>query len=473
MFDQMHTFSEEEMSRIHDASMEILATVGVAFHDPEAVEIFKINGAKVNGEKVFLQENMIRKALATAPQSFSLIARNQDKSVRIGGPDFVLVPGYGAPFITTPKGEQRNGTQEDYDNFCKLVQTSKYLDMNGFLMVEPSDRPKETAYLDMMLANLLLCDKPFMGAPLSRQAAIEAIEMAAMAFGGKEFILENPVMLPVTSVIAPLRYSAEMAGAIIEFARAGQAVLTASLVMGGSSGPVTLAGLLALQNAEILAGMTLTQLVRPGVPFIYGSSSCPMDMKTGGLAMGAPETMVITASTAQMGRFYDLPCRGGGTQTDAHLPDYQAGVEAALNIVTTIRSGINFVLHAAGIVSSYAAMSFEKFILDDELCGMVKRIIKPVDFGDEAIDLETIKAVGVGGQFLTQPKTFKLCRTEYFMPELMVRQSRGTWEEEGKLSTSQRAAGRLKERLAGYTKPDIDPALEADLKKYVEDRKKG
>ena len=473
MFERMHTFGKKEMACVHDTAMAILDKVGIAFHDPEAVEIFKKHGARVDGVKVFPQESLIQKALSTAPPAFTLTARDPAKSVRLGGPDFALVPGYGAPFIITPEGEKRNGTLEDYDNFCKLVQTSPYLDMNGFLMVEPSDIPKESAYLDMMLSNILLCDKPFMGAPLSRRAAAQAVEMAALTFGGLEFIKEHPVMLPVTSIIAPLRYSEEMAGSIIEFARAGQPVLAASLVMGGSSGPVTLAGLLALQNAEILAGMALSQLIRPGAPFIYGSSSCPMDMQTGALAMGAPETMVIIAATAQMGQFYNLPTRGGGTQTDAHLTDYQAGVEAALNLLTTIRSGINFVLHAAGILDSYASMSFEKFLLDDELCGMVKRMIRPVDFSEEALDLETIKKVGVGGQFLTQPKTFRLCRTEFFTPRLMIRQSRGNWDQEGRPDAAQRAASELERRLESYVRPDIEPALEKDLRLYVEDRKKG
>ena len=473
MIERMYTFSQDELEQIHQASMEILSSVGIAFYEPEAVELFKKHGAKADGVKVFIPESLIQKTLATAPPRFELTARDPAKSIPIGGPDFALVPGYGAPFIITPEGDQRAGTMEDYNNFCKLVQTSDHLDMNGFLMVEPSDIPKESAYLEMMLSNFLLCDKPLMGAPISRQTAAQAVEMAALAFGGKEAIQKHPVMLPVTSVIAPLRYSEEMAGAIIEFARAGQPVLTASLVMAGSSGPVTLAGLLAQQNAEILAGMALTQLVRPGVPFIYGSSSCPMDMKTGALAMGAPETMVIVAATAQMGQLYNLPTRGGGTQSDAHLADYQAGVEAALNLVTTIRSGINFVLHATGILDSYASMSFEKFILDDELCGMVKRMIRPVEVSEETLDLETIKKVGIGGQFLTQPKTFRLCRTEFFNPRVMIRQSRGGWAQEGRPDAARRAAVQLAERLESYSKPDIDPALEKDLKKYVEDRKKG
>lgn len=471
MGSRVQTFTKEEMSRLHDSAMEILQKVGVAFHDQEALEIFKKHGAKVDGDVVRIEEKMVSAALESAPSRFHLTARNPDRSVWIGEDDFVLVPGYGAPFVITPEGEQRLGTLEDYDNFCKLVQTSKYLDMNGFLMVEPSDLPPETAHLDMMLSSITLCDKPFMGSPLSREASLDAIEMAAIVFGGKEKIAEDPVMLPIISVLAPLQYSTEMAGSLIEFARAGQPLLVASLVMAGSSGPVTLAGVLALQNAEILAGLTLSQLVRSGVPFIYGATSCPIDMKTGALAIGAPENAMLVNATAQMARFYGLPSRSGGALTDAHYPDIQAGMESAMSLIAAIGSGINFVLHACGILGSFVEMSFEKFLADEELCGMVRKMHQPIDLSEEAIDLPMIEEVGIGGHYLTQPKTFELCRTEFFMPEIIKRQSYDSWKNTGKKRLDQEASDALVKRLDAYEKPDLDPSIEKDLKSYVEKRK--
>ncbi len=471
MFDRMQTLSKEEMTRIHDAAMEILRDVGVAFHEPEALEIFKKHGATVEGDVVRLDEEIVMRALEKAPSRFYLTARDPSRSVSIGENDFVLVPGYGAPFIITPEGEQRLGTLDDYNNFCKLVQTSKHLDMNGFLMVEPSDMPPETAHLDMMFSSITLCDRPFMGSPLSRQASRDAVEMAAIAFGGKEKIEKDPVMLPIISVIAPLRYSQEMASSLIEFARAGQPILDASLVMAGSSGPVTLAGVVALQNAEVLAGLTLAQLVRPGIPFIYGATSCPIDMKTGALAIGAVENAMLVSATAQMARFYNLPSRSGGALTDAHFPDIQAGMESALSLFTAVRCGINFVLHACGILGSFVEMSFEKFLADEELCGMVRRMHQPADLSDEAIDVPMIKKVGIGGQYLTQPKTFRLCRTEFFLPDLSKRQSYDSWKGTGRKRLDQEASEVLARRLDGYEKPDMDPAIERDLARFVAKRK--
>jgi len=473
MYDRMPTLTEAQMTKIHDAAMNILSSVGVAFNEEESLDIFKKNGFKVDGKTVFFSENKVRGALESAPQRFTLAARNQANSVELGDDDFAFVPGYGAPFIITSDGQKRDATMEDYDNFCKLVQTSKYIDMNGFMMVEPSDIPPETAHLDMLLSSIVLCDKPFMGSPISKEGARDAIEMAGLVWGGKDKIKDTPVTVSLINSLSPLQFSEEMAGSLIELARYGQASVLASLAMAGASGPVELAGVLAMQNAEILAGLTLAQLVRPGVPIIYGSTSSPMDMRTGGLSIGAPELSMIVSCTAQMARFYSLPSRSGGGLTDANFPDAQAGIESAMALITAARNGINFILHACGILGAYVAMSYEKFIIDEELCGMVKKLIEPIEISDETIDLPTIEEVGIGGNYLTQPKTFELCRTAFFLPELMTVQDYDGWQSAGGKRADERASDLLNKRLANYEKPDIDPSIESELSEYVTRRKAG
>lgn len=474
MYDRMQTLDDAQMQSIHDSAMEILGSTGVAFNEDEALEIFKANGFKLEDKTVFFNEAQVRSALETAPVKFTVTARNPEKSVVVGEEGFALVPGYGAPFITAADGSQREATMADYDNFCKLVQTSKHINMNGFMMVEPSDVPPETAHLDMLFSNIALCDKPFMGSPLSKAAARDCVEMAAIVWGGHDKLRSvGPVTVSLINSLSPLQFSDEMAGSLIELARANQACVIASLIMAGSSGPVTLAGVLALQTAEILAGITLAQLVNPGAPVIYGSTSSAMDMKTGGLAIGAPELSMVVSATAQMARFYKLPSRSGGGLTDAHAADGQAGVESALALSTAVRNGVNFVLHTAGILGSYIAMSYEKFLLDEELAGLLSKMIKPIEITAESIDVEMIKAVGIGGQYLTQPKTFKLCRTEFYMSEMMNRQNHTGWAAAGGQRIDQVATDMLAQRLASYEKPDLDPAVEEVLSAYVARKKEG
>jgi trimethylamine--corrinoid protein Co-methyltransferase len=474
MVDRMPELTAAQLTQIHDSAMHVLGETGVAFNEPEALAVFARHGFKVEGRTVYFTEDKVTKALGSAPETFAVAARNPARSLRVGGDSVVFAPGYGAPFVALPDGSQRAATMADYDSFCKLVQTSRHIDMNGFMMVEPSDVPAETAHLDMLFASILLCDKPFMGSPVSRRGAADGVEMAAIAWGGRAGLeAAGPVTVSLINSLAPLQFSGEMAGALIELARANQACVIASLMMAGSSGPVKLGGLLALQNAEILAGIVLAQLVRPGAPVVYGSTSSAMDMKTGGLSIGCPELSMVISATAQMARFYKLPSRSGGGLTDAQLPDVQAGLESALALSTAVRSGIHFILHAAGILGTYMAMSYEKFILDEEACGLLKKIITPIEVSEEAIDVETLKSVGIGGQYLTHPKTFRLCRTEFHATDFLNRHNHAGWKGAGGLRAEAAAAERVSRRLAAYARPDLDPGVERDLAAYVARRKEG
>jgi trimethylamine--corrinoid protein Co-methyltransferase len=245
----------------------------------------------------------------------------------------------------------------------------------------------------------------------------------------------------------------------------------ASLIMAGTSGPVQIAGLLTLQNAEILAGITLAQLINPGTPVVYGTASSITDMKTGGLCIGAPEQSLIVTGIAQLARFYNLPSRGGGGLTDAHVPDMQAGIESAFALMTAARNGINFILHSCGILDSYLSMSFEKFLLDEELCGMVKKLLAPIEITEDTIDVNMIKEVGIGGQFLTQPATVKLCRKAFFLPCVLCRDSYTSWEMAGKKRADDAASLYLNKRLGQYEKPPIDEGIEQALAEFVERKK--
>jgi trimethylamine--corrinoid protein Co-methyltransferase len=441
------------------------------FDDGEALDIFKKAGLKVDGKTVFFSEDIINSAVESAPSHFMLAARNPQKSVAIGGENFGLAPGYGAPFIITPEGRQRDATMSDYNNFCKLVQTSEFINVNGFLMVMPSDVPAETAYLDILYSNIVLCDKPFMGSSLSRTAAKDCVNMAGIVWGGKEKLSDMPVTLSLITPLSPLRYTSEMAGSIIELARYNQACIFGVLMMAGSSGTLNMAGMLAQQNAEILAGVALTQLVRPGVPVIVGGTSAIMDLRTGCLAMGAPEVARIASATMQMAKFYNLPARSGCAVTDAHFPDAQAGFESALNLVIAVRNGSNFILHAAGILGAYNAMSFEKFIIDEEICAIVLEYLKPIEITDDSIGLDTIKEVGIGGNYLMHSKTLEQCRTAFFLPNMVNRKGYNGWQEDGGKRIDEKATDVFNNRLSAYVKPDIDPQIEKDLLAYIQKRK--
>jgi len=467
MYDRMYNLSEADFRLIHQSSVRILKETGVLFFDEEAVETFKHHGFRVEGKIVHFEEEDVQRALEKAPSKFVLTARDSAKSVTVGGDSFVCAPGYGAPFVVTPEGNRRRASMEDYDFFCKLIHTSPYIDINGFLMVEPADVPAAKAHLHMLLSGILLSDKAFMGSPTSREGAHHSLEMAGIVWGSKGSIRNRPVMVSLINSLSPLKFSEEMAGSLIEFAKHGQPCIVASVIQAGASGPIRIAGLLTLQNAEVLAGLTLAQLVNPGTPIIYGSASAITDMRTGRLAVGALETSVIISATAQIARFYNLPSRAGGALTGANFPDAQAGVESALTLLTAARNGISFILHSCGILDSFLAMSFEKFLIDEELCGMIRRLLSPVQVNEETVGVAAINKVGIGGEYLSHPETLRFCRTEFFQPGLMSRDSYDVWNSSGKKRLDQEAMRLLKERLESYRKPSMDQDTERALKKYV------
>ena len=471
MYRRMELLDKEDFDKLHRATLEIFRDVGIAFHEPEALEIFSSAGARIDGNIVFIDEGLVDRALESAPAEFQIEGRNPEKTVTIGGQNLVLAPGYGSPFMIDKDGVQREAVMDDYDNFCRLVQTSKYVDMNGCLMVEPSDRPADTAHLDQVFSNLILCDKPCLGSSVSRQAAIDSIELAGIAWGGKDKIKDRPVLMGIISSLSPLQYSAEMAGALIEYARHGQASMVALLMQAGATGPVTLPGLLAVQNAEVLAGIILAQLVNPGSAVVYGTTSTITEMRTGALAIGAPELAMIQNATMQMAQYYGLPSRGSGGLTDSHFPDMQAGIESTLALSQTILSGANFILHACGILGSYISMSYEKFLADEELAGMLRRYLKPLDVTEERIDLPTVKEVGVGGEYLTHERTFEHCRSEFYLPAIMSRTDYESWANAGRKTLKESATALLEKRLADYVQPDIDSDIEQKLAEYVSKRK--
>jgi trimethylamine--corrinoid protein Co-methyltransferase len=307
---------------------------------------------------------------------------------------------------------------------------------------------------------------------MSRQAAIDCLEMAAIAWDGKEKLKEQPVMVTIVHSMSPLKYSAEEAESIIEMARWGQPLVITNMVMAGSSGPVSLPGLLALANAEILAGLVLAQLANPGIPVVYGSVSAPADMRTIVSAVGAPEAVALASAIIQIARYYKLPCRTGGMLTNAHCLDAQAAAEGTLMMATAVRNGANFIYQACGQLGSYISMSFEKWLLDEEVCRTLRRTLTAMDINVNSIDVDTIKSLGSDGNYLIHDTTFNHCRKLY-QPKIFTRDDYHKWRERGAKMVSVVAAEMLPKRLAEYKKPPIDEGLEQALHEFVVRRLKG
>ena len=460
--------TEQEVTQVHECSLQILETVGIDFRYAPALEILKKGGAKVDGERVFFPALMVEAQIKKAPAEFSLYARNSDLDVVLGGDHMAYIPGYGAPFVTDLDNGRREGSLQDYENFVKLTQTSPYQDICSGMVIEPNDVPHNIRHAKMIYAAMKYSEKPFMGSAMGAQGAKDSIQMASILFGSQDQLAEKPRMISILTSLTPLVYDERMLGAIIEYARAGQPQLISSLVIAGATGPTTLAGTLALQNAEILAGIVLTQLVREGTPVVFSGSSSNTEMRSGALSIGSPEMAINAAATAQLARYYNLPVRGGGAVSDAKVPDAQAAYESMMSLLMAQVSGVNFVLHSAGILESYSCMSYEKFVIDDEICGMVKRIKNAYAVSADTLALDVIKAVGPGGHFLDQDHTFEHFRQEFYQPVLSNRDNFDTWLANGSQQILQTANKKVKQVLAEYSEPDLPADADKDLRRFID-----
>jgi trimethylamine--corrinoid protein Co-methyltransferase len=460
--------SKSDLEKIHRTSMQVLEQVGVLFPTEQALTAFRSHGVKVEGNKVFLTEKQVLDAVQSAPAQFTLHARNPERNVVIGDGVSVFAPGYGAPFIIDMETGKRSATLEDYQQLAKLAHMLPNQDLSGHLMAEPGDVPVNSAHLQMLLSHMLHSDKPFIGSAEGVEGALHTMQMAEILFGEKPG--PRPVTVGLINSLSPLGYSAEMLDALQVYAEHRQPVILAALSMAGSTGPITLAGVLVHQNAELLAGIVLTQLISPGTPVVYGSTSTNLDMKTGGLAIGSPELSMMIAAHADLCRYYDLPSRSGGALTDAHGPDARAGYESMLSLVTTVQNGIDFVLHAGGILSSYLAFSFEKFVIDDEMCGMVRRFQQGILVDDETMAFPIIAGVGPGGNYLMEMHTLERCRTEFWPPQLAAREGLDGWMNAGRPDIVSQAHKRWQKLVADHEDPPLEASIVRQLQGFVDEQ---
>ncbi|MBC2723762.1 MAG: trimethylamine methyltransferase family protein [Desulfosporosinus sp.] len=461
------TLVPEEINKIKAASLEILERTGVNIDHAYAREVLQAAGAKVDGERVYFPPKLVIEAIAKAPRQFSIYARNPKNSIIVGAGDPVFAPGYGAPYVTLASGLKRKATFADFIKLAKLSGSSSNMGISGGVLVEPSDIPEQDRHNVMLYACMVNSDKPFMGSATGEKHAKDSLRMAATLFESDNGIPKQPVMISLINTITPLMLDERMVGALIAYAEAGQPVIIASLGMAGATSPTTLAGTLALQNAEVLAGITLAQTIREGTPVIYGSASSITEMRNGSLSIGAPEGAWIIASAVQIAHSYGLPCRAGGCVTDSKTLDLQASYESMMNLQVAGMAGVDFVLHAAGILESYMSVSLEKFIVDDEICSIVRRFLRGTKIETEDLAVQLIDEVGPGGQYLTADHTYQNFRTEFWPPTLSNRETYDQWRLNGSLPMINQAEKRVNEIIDNYEIPYLDKSIELKLKEMA------
>jgi trimethylamine--corrinoid protein Co-methyltransferase len=463
----------EAEEKVHLAALRMLRDHGVVIEEPRALDLFRRAGLRIDeGEqRVFFPPGYVEEQIRKAPAQFILHARDPGNDVTVGGDRLVFAPVSGPPFVMDRERGRRDGTVEEQRNLVRLSEVLEVMH-HGCPEVAVKDLPVETRHLDILYDQIRLSTKGMIGDAWSTLRARDHIDMMAILFGGREAILDKPVLVGIINSNSPLRYDANMAEGLIEYAAAGQVNIITPFIMAGATSPVTLAAALAQQNAETLAAVVLAQAVRPGAPVMYGSFLTGLEMRTGAPAFGRPEAALGILGSAQMARRYRLPCRGGGVLTNSKVPDMQAGQEKMNMLWPILLGGVHYVLHGAGWSDGGLTASFEQMVLDAEMLEMLPRFFTGVAVDEETLALDVIAHVGAGGHFLGEEHTRRHFKTEFYFPQLADTEAFEAWTKKGSKDSYARATERYKKLLATYVEPPIDPGVDEALREFVARRKR-
>lgn len=453
-FPHVDVLSDEQVDAVHEHAMTLLEEVGVRFLHPVAAELLAAAGARMEDQLARLDRGLVLERAALAPRSFAVRGRNPERTVRIGEGGLAIAPTGGAPFVLDETGHRRPATLEDYRRFVRLNQVVPQLHLAMSAIVEPDDLPVATRHLDMDLEVIRGSDKPYFADGVSGETSRDCVDLAALAFGGREAIEREPVLLGIVNPISPLQFDERMAGSLIEFASAGQPVVLMPFVLAGATAPLGLAGALAQATAEALAGVTLVQTVRPGTPCVFGSFVCEIDLHLGTPIFGTAGSALAVMAAGQMSRRYGLPFRAGGALTARAEPDVRAAQESLMSLWPTLLSGPSLVVHGAGWVEGSLEASLEKLAQDAWPLEVFERLLTaPLPTAEEDFALDAFREVGPGGTFLGAAHTLR-----------HVRESAAT-------APPQTVVG-WRDLMDRYEEPALDAGLAEELTRFVERRKR-
>jgi len=463
---RLHTlelFSKDEIQEIHNASINILEEIGINVEDPNLRKVLGENGAIITADSPYVKfpDSLIKETLKLVPDSFVLYGRDGDYTAKIdtASTQFATI---GTPVRIYDPGQKkgiRKTVLADTINQIRIVDSLKHI-ICSHVDVWPSDVDYLQLHCHAIKAWVMNSRKPYGLGCFGRLPSQDMMDLLSIVVGGKEELIRHPRLVGFFSITSPLAFSQLMTNGFEVFAKYKQPTILAPEALAGSTAPITLAGLLTQTNAEILAGVVLSQIYNPGAPVFYGTVSHITDMRTGNSAMGSVETGLITAGIAQLGRLYRIPSRGPGCVTDSKVLDMQNGFERYQTLMLAAQAGCNYIT-CAGSYEATLAEALELLVIDDELVGMVKRFMEGVEVNENTIALDVIKRVATsttkGANYLDDKHTLKHMKTAHFLPSLADRNRRTLWWKKGAKDIVQRAREKVDKILENQSVSPLDP----------------
>lgn len=462
--------SEDELEAIHLASLRVLCETGIDFLHEDATRMLAAAGARVDGSRVRFDPEMVLDLVSTIPGEFTLHGRTPERNLQIGGDWIAYASVASPPNYVGLDGVRRAGDRCGYQDFLRLGQMLNSIHVFGGYPVEPVDLHASIRHLEAAYDVHTLTDKPFHVYSLGRQRNLDGMEMARISRGvDQETFDREASLMSIINASSPLRYDHPMLEGIIQMSARNQMIVITPFTLAGAMAPITLAGAAVQQNAEALAGLAFTQVVRRGSPAVYGGFTSNVDMRSGAPAFGTPEYAKACLIGGQLARRYGVPYRSSAVSA-SNAVDAQAGYETMWALWGAVMGGANFVMHGAGWMEGGLHSSYEKMIIDADLLHMVDTFLTPIDVSEDALAVDAIAGVGPAGHFFGEAHTQSRYATEFYGPMVSDWRNWETWNEAGRPDARTRANTAARDILAEYEPPPMDDAIRAELRDFVDRR---
>ncbi len=466
----LHMLSDEQVREIYFATLEILGQIGVEMQDPQGRELLLEAGAWETDGRIKISENILADALMKAPSRIPMHDRTGKLTMPLELGKVFFGTGSDTIFtLDVNTGERRRAVAQDVEHFARLADALPNIDFVMSMGV-PSDVPGDDVYIHEFARMIRGSTKPNVYTARDRRDMEHIYRIAVAVAGSEQALREHPFLLLYAEPISPLLILEESLQKLIFCAEKGIPGAYIPSTNTGGGGPITLAGAVALGSAESLVGLIISQLIRPGTPYLYGMNTAALDMKTTIVSYGSPEWSLGMAAWTEMARFYKLPAWGYAGASDSKVVDTQAGIEATFSIYSAMLSGTTL-NHDVAYIEYGSTSSMEMLVIADEIIGMVRNFTKGLPVSRESLALDAIGRVGPGSGFLADDHTFKHFRDAQWAPKLIDRKRFDLWESAGRKDMYTRAQERAREIIASHTAPALPDQVEKVIAEILEERK--
>ncbi len=461
--------SEEQVRELHYATLEILSQTGVKMQDPQGRELLLEAGAWESNGRIKIPERLVTDAIDKAPTRIPMHNRLGEMSMPLELGKVFFGTGSDTTFtLDIESGERRRAVAGDVEDIARLSDALENIDF-VMSMGNPSDVPADDLYIHAFVRMLRGSVKPNVYTAQNRQDMEDIYRIAAATMGGEQSLREKPIFLHYAEPISPLYIIEESLQKHIFCAEKGIPAAYIPSPNTGGGGPITVAGAVAIGNAECLLGLIITQLVNPGAPFLYGMNTAALDMKTTIVSYGSPDWSLGMGAWAELARYYNLPVWGYGGATDSKVVDAQAGLESTFSILNAYLSRITLV-HDVAYIEYGSTSSMEMLVIADEIINMTRYLMGGLQVDRETLALEAIARVEPGAGFLADDHTMDHFRTAQWAPRIIDRNQYDIWREAGSKDMFTRANERAREILAEHEVPPLPEEAEKVIAEVLAER---